>query len=370
MPYQISIFELGKKRNFSTNLPISNFAEGGGLNSRIGGKIQLSHSYANIISLENLCFAWQEFIIGKKKKIDVIKFSRNLMDNIVELHEELVNRIYRHGGYESFYVTDPKRRHIHKASVRDRLLHHAVYRILYPFFDKTFIADSYSCRDDKGMHKAINRFRNLAFCVGKNHTRTCWVLKCDIKKFFASINHKVLNNFLAAHISDQYIIWLLKNIIASFHTINQPDVGLPLGNLTSQLFANVYLNEFDHWAKHTLKSHYYVRYADDFVLMSRDKYRLENAVPKIAKFLQSKLKLSLHPDKLFISTISSGVDFLGWVHFPRHRVLRIKTKERMFRNIRNSISEAGLTSYLGLISHGNTVGLRKQVIGEYWLWQG
>src|SRR3989338_4133982 len=107
-------------------------------------KIQLRHNYEDIISLENLCLAWEEFIVGKKKKADVLKFSHHLMDNIVELHEALVNQTYSHGGYESFYITDPKRRHIHKASVRDRLLHHAVYRSLYPFFDKTFIADSYS----------------------------------------------------------------------------------------------------------------------------------------------------------------------------------------------------------------------------------
>ena len=125
-------------------------------------KIKLVRTYNDIISLENLCQGWQEFIIDKTSKPDVQLFGRNLMDHIVELHEALVNKTYRHGGYESFYINDPKRRHIHKASVRDRLLHHAVYRILYPFFDKTFIADSYSCRVDKGVHKAINRFRQLA----------------------------------------------------------------------------------------------------------------------------------------------------------------------------------------------------------------
>jgi RNA-directed DNA polymerase len=139
-----------------------------------------------------LCAAWQEFIIGKKKKADVVEFGRTLMDNIVELHDSLVNQAYQHGEYESFFITDPKRRHIHKASVRDRLLHHAVYRILYPFFDQTFIPDSFSCRNNKGVHKAISRFCALQFRVSKNNTRTCWVLKCDIKKFFASIDHNIL----------------------------------------------------------------------------------------------------------------------------------------------------------------------------------
>ena len=333
-------------------------------------KRQLVHTYENIISLENLCSAWQEFIVGKTSKPDVQLFGRNLMDHIVELNTELVNKAYRHGGYESFYITDPKRRHIHKASVRDRLLHHAVYRILYPFFDQIFIVDSFSCRDDKGVHKALNRFRALARVVSKNGARTCWVLKCDIRKFFASIDHQILVSILREYIPDQDVLWLLENVISSFNTESKQGIGLPLGNLTSQLFANVYMNEFDQWVKHQLKSHYYTRYADDFVFLSRDKSRLEDALPQIQTFLQNKLKLSLHPDKVFISTIASGVDFLGWVHFPSHRVLRTKTKQRMFRNIRSPTSEAGLTSYLGLISHGNTAGLREQVMGEYWLWQG
>lgn len=327
------------------------------------------HTYNDIISLENLCLAWEEFVIGKKRKIDVIKFSRNLMDNIVELHEDLVNRTYCHSSYESFFITDPKRRHIHKASVRDRLLHHSVYRILYPFFDKTFIADSFSCRNDKGVHKAISRFRALQFRVSKNNTRTCYVLKCDIKKFFASIDHIILISILKKYIPDQGILWLLQNIINSFHTELKRDVGLPLGNLTSQLFSNVYLNQFDQWVKHILKSHYYVRYADDFVFLSRDRSRLEEAIPKIQEFLQTNLNISLHPDKLFIRTLASGVDFLGWVNFPNHRVLRGTTKRRMFRRIKVSPTEETLQSYLGMLSHGNGKGVANELLGEWWLWQ-
>ncbi|OGH88355.1 MAG: hypothetical protein A3J93_04865 [Candidatus Magasanikbacteria bacterium RIFOXYC2_FULL_42_28] len=342
---------------------------GGGLNCRVGGKIQLSHSYENIISHENLCLAWEEFIIDKKKKIDVVEFESRLMDNIVELHEDLVNRVYQHGGYKSFFINDPKRRHIHKASVRDRLLHHAVYRILYPFFDKTFIAGSFSCRDNKGTHKAVNSFRNLVFRVSKNHNRTCWVLKCDIRKFFASINHEILLTILRSYIPDQNILRLLQNIINSFHTESLSGVGLPLGNLTSQLFANIYLNKFDQWVKHRLKSHYYARYADDFIFLSRDKFRLEAAMPKIQEFLQSNLKLTLHPDKVFIKTVSSGVDFLGWVNFFDHRVIRTKTKQRMLRKIRLTTKDTVVQSYLGLISHGNSRKLKQKVASECWLWR-
>ncbi|MDO8499357.1 MAG: reverse transcriptase/maturase family protein [bacterium] len=314
--------------------------------------------------------AWQEFIIGKKKKQDVMEFRQNLIDNIVELQGELVNKTYRHGGYKSFYVNDPKRRLIHKASVRDRLLHHAIHRILYPFFDKTFIADSFSCRDNKGAHKAINRFRKLSYVVSKNYTRACWVLKCDIKSFFASIDHKVLVEILETYIPDREILRLLENIIASFHTKSTPGVGLPLGNLTSQLFANVYMNRLDQWVKHALKSRYYARYADDFIFLADGKHALEKIIPKVQVFLKSDLKLTLHPDKVFIKTASSGVDFLGWLHFSDHRILRAKTKQRMFRSIRRSPKEATVQSYLGLMRHGNSHQLRREVLGEYWLWQG
>ena len=317
--------------------------------------------------MENLCLAWKEFIIGKKRKKDVIKFNSDLMDNIVELHETLVNHTYHHNGYESFYITDPKRRHIHKANVRDRLLHHAVYRILYPFFDRIYIADSYSCRNERGTHKALDRFTKLACQVSKNNTHTCWVLKCDIKKFFASIDQKILIAILQEYIPDKNIVKLLENIIKSFHTETLSGVGLPLGNLTSQLFSNIYLNCFDQWVKHKLKAKYYIRYADDFVFLSSDRNYLESIVSSIQEFLQTKLKLSLHPDKLFLKTVASGIDFLGWIHFSDHKVLRTKTKQRMFKNIRNSISEESLQSYFGLMRYGNTEKLRERVVDE-WLW--
>jgi len=163
-------------------------------------KIQLAHSFEDIVSLDNLLEAWKEFLKGKKKKKDIQGFSFRLLYNRISLHRDLVHHTYKHGGYQAFNISDPKPRNIHKASVRDRLLHHAVYRILYPFFDKTFISDSFSCRNGKGTHKALNRFRSVAFKVSKNNTKTCWILKCDIKKFFASINHSILINILRNYI--------------------------------------------------------------------------------------------------------------------------------------------------------------------------
>ena len=329
--------------------------------------IKLRHKYGDIISLDNLLLAWQEFLIGKKSKPDVQYFNHGLMDNIVALHQSLANKTYCHGGYKSFYITDPKRRHIHKACVRDRLLHHAVYRLLYPFFDRTFIGDSYSCRMEKGLHKAINRFRAMAYQASQNHTRTCWVLKCDIKKFFASIDHAVFLDILEQYIWDKDIIWLLKNIITSYESKPLKGVGLPLGNLTSQLFANVYMNQFDQWVKHSLRAKYYVRYADDFIFLSHEKDWLERIIPQISEFLLQKLKLCLHPDKIFIKTIASGVDFLGWVNFTDHRILRKKTRTRMFYRIKQNPRPETLQSYLGMIKHGNANKIRQSLLDYYWL---
>jgi len=179
----------------------------------------LVHKFENIVNINNLLEAWKEFLKGKKNRKDVQEFQFNLMDNILSLHRDLINHRYKHGGYECFKVSDPKPRIIHKASVRDRLLHRAVYRILYPFFEKIFIPDSFSCRIGKGTHKAIKRFRFFIGKVSENNTKTCWVLKCDIRKFFASIDQNVLVNILQKRIPDKDIVNLLKEIIFSFKAL-------------------------------------------------------------------------------------------------------------------------------------------------------
>ncbi|HBT81838.1 hypothetical protein A2757_00185 [Candidatus Giovannonibacteria bacterium RIFCSPHIGHO2_01_FULL_48_47] len=292
---------------------------------------------------------------GKRNKPDVQEFSIRLMDNILALYQELASKTYEHGGYKSFHIFDPKPRHIHKASVRDRLLHHAIYRKLYTFFDRTFITDSFSCRKNRGTHKALNGFKAFGQKVSRNNTKICWVLKGDIRKFFQNIDHEVLMNTLSQHIPDKNILWLLKKVIESFSP------GLPLGNLTSQLFVNIYMNEFDQFVKHKLKVKYYIRYADDFVILSEDKSELHNLIPKIRDFFQDTLRLELHPDKVFIKTLASGVDFLGWVHFPDNRVLRTATKRRMIKRIQDNLNPQTLNSYLGFLKHGNTYKLRKEI---------
>ena len=324
-------------------------------------RIQFTHAYEHIISMENLLGAWQEFSRDKGKRKDVQEFKLRLMDNLFSLHADLRNRTYRHGPYEHFRISDPKPRDIHKATVRDRVVHRALYRKLYPFFDRVFISDSFSCRLGKGTHRGFNRFRVFARLASRNHTKTCSVLKCDIRKFFANIDHDILFSILKSYIADPETLGLLQSIISSFFGA-KPAVGLPLGNLTSQLLVNIYMNEFDQFVKHRLKAKYYIRYADDFVILSRDRQWLLGILIHIRNFLSDRLYLELHPDKVFIKTFASGVDFLGWVHFSDHRVLRTATRRRMFRAISGNPTEARVASYLGMLGHGNARKLQEKVL--------
>jgi retron-type reverse transcriptase len=295
-------------------------------------------TFNDITSVENLLLAWEEFQI-------------NLMDNVLDLHRDLINKTYQHGPYEAFNISDPKPRNIHKATVRDRLLHHAIYRILYPVYDQTFIAHSYSCRVNKGTHKALKAFTSFAQKVSNNHTKTVWILKCD---------HNILFQILEQRITDPEVRWLLKEVVGSFRTA--PSKGLPLGNLTSQLLVNIYMNEFDQWVKHRLKTQHYIRYADDFVFLLQDRSELLKTFQSTERFLGAMLNLELHPNKVSITTVASGVDFLGWVHFPHQRTLRTVTKRRMFRRLGEvDVREEAVRSYLGLLGHGDTFKIRENV---------
>ncbi|MCC7004807.1 group II intron reverse transcriptase domain-containing protein, partial [Candidatus Nomurabacteria bacterium] len=296
-----------------------------------------------------------------RAKKDVQEFQYKLSDNILNLHKDLKNKTYVHGGYYAFNISDPKPRNIHKATVRDRLLHHAIYRQLYPFFDQTFIYDSYSCRKFRGAHRALERFKSFAYRGSRNNTKVLWVLKCDIRKFFASVDQKILTDTVRRYITNKDVNWLVNQVVKSFQS-TAPGKGMPLGNLTSQLLVNVYMNVFDYFMKHEIKAKHYIRYADDFVVMSRDKDWLLEILPKISIFLEKELKLNLHPDKISIKTFTSGIDFLGWVHFPDHRVLRTATKKRMFKRLMDTPEKPEvIQSYLGLLSHGNAKKLQGKI---------
>jgi retron-type reverse transcriptase len=269
---------------------------------------------------------------------------------------------YKPDPYVSFYVEDPKLRHIHKATVRDRVLHQAVFSVLYGVFDKHFIFDSYSSRNYKGTHKGNERAELFLSKATANWTRQAWCLKCDVRKFFDSIDHEILFSLIGKKISDERTIRLVEIILKSFE--KSVGKGLPLGNVTSQLFANIYMNEFDQFMKHTLKARLYARYCDDFVIVDRNKNVLKIYISEIRQFLLEKLKLDLHPNKVSIRKARQGIDFLGYVVLPHRKVVRLKTKRRILRKIvetQKQFKIGNLTketfkqitaSYKGVLSHG------------------
>ncbi len=317
------------------------------------------NTYDDIIAIDNLLATWEGFLHGKRHKKDVMEFKMRFSENILKLYRELFQKTYVHGSYSEFHISDPKFRTIHKAAVRDRVIHHLLHRALYPYFEGRFIYDSYACRKNKGIHRALSRFDVFARRVSKNNTRTCYVLKCDIKKFFASVDQSILKNILEWHIDNKNILWFLRQVISSFHIV-RPGFGLPLGNLTSQLLANIYLHEFDIFMKQGLRVKYYIRYADDFVILSENKTYLEELLPNIRVFLSDNLHLSLHENKVSIQSYASGVDFLGWIHFPYHRQIRAVTKRRILKNLSWYPRSETINSYRGLLKHGNTHALQKQ----------
>ncbi len=338
--------------------------------------------FERIIEPENLFSAWDEFKKGKGRKLDVLRFEKNLEQNIFQLHRDLRDKTYKHGDYTSFYIRDPKLRHIHKATVRDRVLHHAVFKILDPIFEPTYIHNSFSCRTGKGNHKGVKALAHMLRQVSKNNTKTCFVLKCDIRKFFDSIDHDILIDLLQKKIKDEKIINLLKEIMASFMS-EQPNLfqrkGVPIGNLTSQLFANVYMNGLDQFMRHDLKVKYYARYTDDFIVVSDDKNYLEKLLQPIRLFLKEKLKLALHQNKVSIRKYPQGIDFLGYVALPHHIALRTSTKKRMMWKLRNKMAEyknneidedtllATFQSYLGVLSHANAHRFSERLKNDYFL---
>lgn len=277
------------------------------------------------------------------------------------LHQELINKTYKSAKYQAFFVYDPKRRHIHKAIVLDRVLNQAVFRILYQIFDKHFIFHSYSSRLKKGTHKASKKLFIALRKGSKNWKQPVFVLKCDIRKFFDNIDHIILFELVKKKVLDADALWLIDKILKSFE--KSPNAGLPLGNVTSQLFANVYLDELDQFIKHKLKIKHYFRYADDFVLISENESLLLLYKQEIEIFLKQNLRLELHPDKVFIRKLKQGIDFVGYVVLPNATVLRTKTKKRIFKKLKKAQRELALgkineesfqqikASYMGVLKH-------------------
>ncbi len=321
--------------------------------------------FKQIVSFENLLLAAQRAQKSKRFKNEVLKFNYNLEANLLDLQNELISETYVPGEYRTFYINDPKHRKISAAPYKDRVIHHAICNILAPHWDRSMIYDSYACRKNKGTHLAIERFTKFA---RKNR----YVLKCDISKFFDSIEHSILKYYLFGKIKEHKVMNLLNKIIDSTNS-NQ---GLPIGNLTSQWFANIYLSEFDWFIKQELKCEYYIRYMDDFVFFSNSKQELSNILHIIKNYL-AKINLSLKDNHCQIWQTAMGVNYLGFKIFPTHRVLLKRNIHRVKRRLgyfqkkyaENKISldeiRQSLASWLGHVKWGDNYQLTKSLMEKY-----
>ncbi|MFA6405009.1 MAG: reverse transcriptase domain-containing protein [Candidatus Paceibacterota bacterium] len=327
--------------------------------------------FLDVISVENLLWAWRHFSRGKRSKKDVVEFELRLEENLFKLHEDLESGSWQPDPYRISFIQDPKPRKIHEPSVRDRVLYQAIYSKLNIIFDESFIHDSYASRKWKGTHKGIKRFEIFARKITANYTKVAYVLKCDIRKFFDNIDHNLLLSLVRKRVSDEKFMGLMTQIIESFST--KSGIGVPLGNVTSQICSNIFLNELDQYAKHCLKARYYIRYCDDFVILHESKRFLENCILKLDYFLKNKLKLELHPNKISLRKIHNGTDFLGYVSLPHRKILRTKTKKRIIKKIeklsimlqRELISQEYfdqiMSSYKGILTHCKSEKLKEQI---------
>lgn len=284
--------------------------------------------YNKICSLDNLLLAYRKAKKGKSKKWYVKKFEKNLNTNLLELKHGLETQTYSPKTLKRFIIRDPKTRVIHASHFRDRVVHHAICNIIEPIFDKTFIYDSYANRKNKGSLAAVNRFDyfqkkvsdngRLAKKAEDNNMVIGYVLKADIKHYFNTVNHVILLKIIGKKIKDEKVLWLIKIILRN--NLDGSETGMPIGNLTSQFFANVYLNDLDNFIKHKLKAKYYLRYVDDFVILHKNKNVLLAWKNKIDSFLKSRLKIELHEQKSQIYPLHKGIDLLGYRMFYHYRL--------------------------------------------------
>ena len=333
--------------------------------------------FEQITSSEGLFAAWQTFQRGKMSRHDVQRFWRRLESNIFALRRELLSGTYQHGAYDSFFVNDPKPRHIRKAQVRDRIVHQALSSALSQLWEPRLIHDVYSARLGKGTHFGVSRLWTMLRKVSRNFTTSCWALKCDIRKLYDSMDHGILIDLIRQRVSDDQAMRVVEVVVSSFHTEGRPGKGIPIGNVTSQIFTNIYLNELDQFVKHELRVKSYGRFSDDFVLVSPHRSELLVWRIQIEDFLDSRLRLSLHPHKVSLRPLHQGIDFLGYVLFPFHRGVRSSTRRRMFRRLEHKALEVfrgkeegvalaqAVDSYLGMLSHANTFELRRMIENSF-----
>ncbi|WP_245809820.1 RNA-directed DNA polymerase [Cohnella massiliensis] len=346
-----------------------------------------SNLYEQIYSFENLEIAYRNAAKLKRFRMDVLKFTRNLEENLIAAQNDLIYKTYQVGRYREFYVYEPKKRLIMALPFRDRVIQWAIYRVIEPLLDKQFISDSYACRRGMGVQKAANRLQYWLRKLSRTTVKP-YYLKLDISKYFYRIDHDILLGILKRKFADPDLLWLLETIIRSEHTkfgvplgdhgfeADRVDgIGMPIGNLSSQLFANLYLNELDQFAKHTLRLRHYIRYMDDIVILHPSKTYLHQVRHEIERFLNERLRLTLN-NKTAIRPISTGIEFCGFRIWATHRKMRKGTLKKMKARLKYieklyamgevEFDEVNATvqSYIGYLSHGNTYNLRKHVFSR------
>ncbi len=343
------------------------------------------HLYPALTDFDALHAAWRRARRGKRYQSNIAAFERCLDDELLLLHRELSSESWHPGGFRSFTIHEPKRRCISAAPFRDRVVHHALIGALEPIYEHKFISDSYANRKRKGTHAALDRCTQFM-------RRYKYVLQCDVKQFFPSIDHAILKDILAKTIACMPTLRLCEKIIESGADVLTAEYemcwfpgdnlfaaersrGLPIGNQTSQFWANVYLNELDQFVKHTLHTRGYVRYVDDFLLFADDKATLHQWRRQIIAFLQS-LRLTIHETRAQPRPVTQGIPFLGFTIYPDHRRLkrskgiayrrRLKTLWRRYQTgeITRQQGRSSVMAWLGHIRHGDTYRLRQKLFRE------
>jgi RNA-directed DNA polymerase len=339
--------------------------------------------WQQLVSFENIFLAFSKAVKGKGTKPYVLEFMQNFEHNILALQEALINKIYQPGDYTAFFIYEPKKRMISAAPFEDRIVHHCLINVIGPVFEATFVSQSYANQVDKGTHRAIRDVQN-AMRLQR------YVLHCDIKKYFPSIDHEILKNLIRSKIKDPDVLWLIDLIIDSSNP-QEPVIdyfpgddlltpakhrrGLPIGNLTSQFFANVYLNGFDHFVKEQLGCRFYFRYVDDTVVVDSDKNYLWEVRDEMKKFLEP-LRLKLHPHKQHVRPVTQGLKFLGQVIYPDRRLLPKSNIRRFMRRMKKfqhlyaehkmefAPINHSFQSWLGHAKQANTYALRRGLIAK------
>lgn len=330
--------------------------------------------FTEIYDYRNLHQAFLLAQRNKRSKADVLEFAYRLEDNLRSIQQDLIYKTYEPGKYKEFYVYDPKTRLIMAAPFRDRVVHHALCNIIEPIFEKRFIDTSYACRVGRGVDAGVDQVTKYLKSARRKWGNNVYCLKCDISKYFQNINKMILKSILFKKIRCRETRWLINKVLNS----TPGETGIPVGNLPSQLFANVYLNELDHFLKEDMKIKYYVRYMDDFIILHNDKKFLHRLWKIIEKFLAERLELKLNR-KTAVFPVTQGVDFLGYRIFTNRKILRKQYVKRVKRMVKHFEHEykAGrmrleyiqqvLASWRGRSARADVPTLRDNIAKRVWL---